>query len=276
MQIRQGIVYNSFKYTVFALLAIDIALFYELNSAAEGFTFTNGVTLGDFVVAYADAIDAFAWVGLLVMFEIETSYEPPERWRKWAQPLIGAMTLLFWAVIVYSLFGYVGGLDMLKGFAAYSGGDPCALAGSGSSYAISLDDYLPLDAQNCAVLGAGAFYNPEINMFATADALSMISRLAWTDILNAGTWIVLGALIEFEIFLRVTHRATPKLLKLLHRVQIPFWLILVVDVFYWWALNEPLDAWDAFLWIACFFFIELNMMAKHEENARRHADKIPA
>lgn len=276
MQIRQGIVYNFFKYTMFTLLAIDIALFYELNSAAEGFTFKNGVTLGDFIVAYADAIDAFAWVGLLVMFEIETSYEPPERHRKWAQPLIGSITLLFWAAIVYSFYGYVGGLDMLRGFAAYAGGDACALVGSDASFALTLNDYVPLDAQNCASLGAGAFYNSEINMFASADALSLISRLSWTDVLNAGTWIILGALIEFEIFLRVTRRATPKLLKTLHRIQIPFWLILIVDVFYWWALNEPLDAWDAFLWIACFFFIELNMMAKHEENARRHAGKASA
>lgn len=276
MQIRQGLVYNSFKYTMFALLAIDIALYYELNSAAEGFTFKNGVSLGDFVVAYADAIDAFSWVGLLLTFEIETSHEPPERWRKWATPIIGVFTLLFWVGIVYSFYGYVGGLDMLHGFAPLSGADPCALAGSGASFAISLDDYVPLDAQNCVGLGAGALYNSEINMFATPDALSMIARLTWTDVVNAGDWVILGALIEFEIFLRVTRRATPKILKLLHRVQIPFWAVLVIDVFYWWALGEPLDAWDAFLWIACFFFIELNMMAKHEENARRHSEEISA
>lgn len=274
MQIRQGIVYNSFKYTMFALLAIDIALFYELNSAAEGFTFKDGVSLGDFIVAYADAFDAFAWVGLLVMFEIETSYEPPERHRKWATPLIGAVTLLFWAAIVYSFYGYVGGLDLVTGFAAFSGADPCALAGSGASLAISLNDYVPLDAQNCASLGAGASYNSEINMFASADAFSMIRRLSWTDVVNAGDWILLGALIEFEIFLRVTRRATPQLLRRLHLAQAPLWAILIVDVFYWWALGEPLDAWDAFLWIACFFFIELNMIARHEENARRHGKKI--
>ncbi|MEK7266891.1 MAG: hypothetical protein AAB227_12420 [Pseudomonadota bacterium] len=276
MQIRQGIVYNSFKYTMFALLAIDIALFYELNSAAEGFTFKNGVTIGDFIVAYADAIDAFAWVGLLVMFEIETSYEPPERYRKWATPLIGAVTLLFWAAIVYSFYGYAGGLEFVNGFAASAAADPCALAGTDASFANSLNDYAPLDAANCASLGAGAYYNADVNMFASADALSMIKRLTWTDVVNAGVWIVLGALIEFEIFLRVTRRATPKILKTLHLAQIPFWTVLVVDVFYWWALGEPLDAWDAFLWIACFFFIELNMMAKHEENARRHAKEISA
>ena len=82
-------------------------------------------------------------------------------------------------------------------------------------------------------------------MFASANALSMIKRLTWTDVVNAGTWIILGALIEFEIFLRVTRRAAPNLLRLLHRLQSPFWAVLVIDVFYWWALGEPLDAWYA-------------------------------
>lgn len=276
MQIKPGIVYNSFKYTMFALLALDIAFYYELNSAAEGFTFRDGVSFGDFVVAYADAIDAFAWVGLLLTFEIETSYEPPERHRKWATPLIGAMTLLFWAAIVYAFFGYAGGLDMLKGFAVHSGSDPCAFAGTGASFAVTLDEYVPLDAKNCAELGSGAFYSADLNMFASRDALSMIRRLLWTDVVNAGAWIVLAAMIEYEIFMRVTRRATPRLLRRLHLAQIPFWIILSVDVFYWWALGNPLDAWDAFLWIACFFFIELNMMARHEENARRRAEEIHA
>jgi hypothetical protein len=184
------------------------------------------------------------------------------------------MTLLFWAAIVYAFYGYVGGLDMLEGFSRYAGADPCLAAGTGASFAISLDDYVPLDAANCASLGAGAFYSADLNMFAAPESLSMIKRLLWTDVVNAGTWIILAALIEYEIFTRVIRRATPRLLRGLHLVQAPLWTILVVDVFYWWSLGEPLDAWDAFLWIACFFFIELNMMAKHEANARRRAEEI--
>lgn len=276
MQIKSGIVYNSFKYTMFALLALDIAFYYELNNAAEGFTFKDGVSLGDFIIAYADAADAFSWVGLLLMFEIETSFEPPEKHRKWATPLIGFMTLLFWVGILYAFYGYVGGLEMLTGFTALAVGDPCALARTGASFAISLDDYVPLDAENCARLGFGALYSADLNMFASTEAFSMIKRLLWVDIVNAGTWIILAALIEYEIFMRVLRRATPRLLRRLHLAQAPLWIILVVDVFYWWALGEPLDAWDAFLWIACFFFIELNMMAKHEENARRRAEESHA
>jgi hypothetical protein len=271
MQIKPGIAYNSFKYAMYALLLINTGAFFEENSAAEAATFKDGVTIGELIIAYADAIDSFAWLGLLLMFEIETSYHPPERIRKWATPLIGAVTLVFWGFVVYSFFGYVGGLDMLKGFAAYAGADPCGQAGGGALFAVTLDDYVPLDATNCATLAAGALYSADLNMFATPENFSLVKRLLWTDVTNAGAWIIVGALIELEIFMRVTRRATPQFLKIVHRIAAPFWLILVVNVFYWWWLSDVLDAWDAFLWIVAFFFIELNMIAKHEENARRRA-----
>lgn len=276
MQMRSGPIYNTFKYAVFTLLAIDIVFYYELNSAAEGFTFKDGVSFGQFVVAYADAIDSFAWVGLLLMFEIETSIDPPEHLHKRVTAIIGALTLLCWAGIVYAFFGYVGGLDFVRGFSAWAGPDPCSLAGEGSSFAVSLDDYVALDVQNCRELGVSPFYNEDQLMFASADAFSMIKRLTWTDIVNAGTWIALAALIEFEILMRAVRRATPRLLRRIHFAQAPLWAILIVNVLYWLGLDEPFEAYDASLWIACFFFIELNMMAKHEERARRRAEQEAA
>lgn len=269
MQIRPGIVFTSFKYTMYALLLINTFYFFEVNSAAEAATGRGG--LAEIIVAYADAIDSAAWLLLLLLFEFETSYEPPEKSEFWIQPLIGAATLLCWAVIIYSFYGYYGSVDLLQGFAAYAGQDPCGLAGTGALFALTLDEYVPLDAANCLGLAAGAQYSAELNMFATPENLSLIKRLIWTDIVNSGTWIIVAGMIELEIFMRVAGRATPQFLRICNIIKLPFWIILVVAVFYWWALGSPVDAWDAFLWIAAFFFIELNMIARHEERARRRA-----
>jgi len=273
MQIKTGIVYTSFKYAMYALLLLNTLYFFEVNSAAEAATNGGRVALGDLIVAYADAIDSGSWVLLLLLFEIETSYHPPAKHEYWIQPLIGGATLLCWAVILYSFYGYVGGLEMLKGFSAYSGGDPCAHSGSGALFAKTLDDYVPLDTANCAALGAGALFSADLNMFASPESFSLVKRLIWTDVINAGTWIIVAGIIELEIFMRVTGRATKKFLKVADAIKLPFWIVLVIAVFYWWALGAPVDAWDAFLWIAAFFFIELNMIAKHEERARRRAEK---
>ena len=274
MQIRSGIVFTSFKYTMYALLLINTLYFFEVNSAAEAAT--GGGAIAEIIIAYADAVDSAAWLLLLLLFELETSYEPPERSERWFQPLIGGATLLCWAIIVYSFYGYYGGADMGPGFAAYAGPDPCGLAGTGALFAVTLDDYVPLDAANCLELAADARYSAELNMFATPENLSLINRLIWTDIVNAGTWIIVAGMIELEIFMRITGRATPQFLRVSNIIKLPFWIVLIVAVVYWWALGAPVDAWDAFLWIAAFFFIELNMIAKHEERARRRTRNASA
>ncbi len=276
MQLKSGIVFTSFKYTMYALLLINTFYFFEVNSAAEAATNGSGTALSDLIVAYADAIDSGAWLLLLLVFEFETSYHAPEKHEFWIQPLIGAATLLCWAVILYSFYGYYGGVAMLPGFSEYAGVDPCALAGSGALYAETLDIYPPLDAVNCASLGAGALFNADLNMFATPESLSLIKRLTWTDVVNAGAWIIVAGIIELEIFMRVTGRATPSFLRACNIIKLPFWIILVVACIYWGVLGEPVDAWDAFLWIAAFFFIELNMISKHEERARRRAERASA
>lgn len=272
MRIKSGIVYTTFKYTMYALLIINLRAFFELNYEAEAATFKDGLSLGEFIVAYADAVDSFAWIALLLLFELETSYEPPARWRRIVTPLIGVVTLLVWGFIVYSFYGYVGGLDMLKDFVAYAGPAPCTLADGGALFAVTLDDYVALDATNCRDLATGALFSADLNMFATPENFSLIKRLLWTDVTNAGAWIIVAAMIELEIFMRVSGRATQKFLRLSRAVAAPFWAVLIVNVFYWGALSSMLDAWDAFLWIAAFFFIELNMIARHEENARRRGD----
>ena len=276
MQFRSGIFYTSFKYAMYALLLINTFYFYESNAAAEEATGNGVVALKDLIVVYADAIDSGAWLLLLLLYEIETSYTPPARHEKWIQPLIASGTVLCWAVIVYSFYGYVGGLGLLNGFAGFSGGDPCSLAGTGALFAETLDDYPPLDAENCRFLSAGALYNSDVNLFASPEKLSLIKKLIWTDIVNAGTWIIVAGIIELEIFMRVTHRATTKFLKICNIVKAPFWAILVIAVLYWWRLGEPIESWDASLWIIAFFFIELNMIAKHEERVKRRAKSTPA
>ena len=271
MQIKQGIVFTSFKYTMYALLFINTISFYAINSASEQITNHEGLALGEIIVAYADAIDSASWLLLLLLFEFETSFDPPEKHEFWIQPLIGAATIACWVVIVYSFYGYVGGLDMLGDFAAYAGPDPCSLNDAGALFVASLDDYIPLDPSHCAAMASGALYSAELNMYATPDSFALLKRLIWIDVINAGAWIIVAGIIEFEIFLRVTRGVSPEFLRIANIVKFPFWMILVGATILWWIYGTFLDAWDAFLWIAAFFFIELNMIAKHEERAKKRS-----
>lgn len=74
------------------------------------------------------------------------------------------------------------------------------------------------------------------------------------DLWNAWTWIAITALLELDVRIgaepaRVLRSAAKALL----------YGTLFVCVLLWALAGELLDAWDASLWIFCFFVIELNV-----------------
>src|SRR5690606_21446212 len=104
---------------------------------------------GDIIIAYADSIDTAAWLVLLIMLELETYVIPDEKIKGWVDRTISIVSFVCWALILYSLYGYIGSLDEAYGYAAYAGADPCGLVDTGATLARGLDDYVDLDAENC-------------------------------------------------------------------------------------------------------------------------------
>lgn len=271
MLINTGRLYQAFKYSIYALLAVNTVLFFIENAAGAAVTFRDGVDLGEIIVAYTDSIDTAAWLILLLLLELETWVIPDEKMKGWVDWLINILSVIVGAIILYSFYGYAATLDVPLGFAPYAGPDPCGLVGSGAAFAISLADYVPLDAENCAALAGGAWFHAADNMFTTPENLSLIKRLAWTDVLNAGVWVLIVAILELEIWLKSSRLFGTKFFLAYKAFKVFLYAILFVNAAYWWILGEPLDAWDAFLWLVAFFFIEMNMLSWQEENAKKRA-----
>lgn len=271
MLIRTGAFYKAFKYSVYALLGINTGHFFFENVTGVSFTYHQRLTPGDIIVAYTDAIDTAAWLVLLLLLELETWIIPDEKLKGWTGVSINAASVLCWAAIVYSFYGYVATLSVPLGFSQYAGADPCSLVGAGASLATSLAQYHPLDAENCLTLAAGAYFNPDDTMFATRESVSLITRLAWTDVVNAGIWLIIVIILELEIYLESSKIFGSKFFLAYKSFKLLLYGVLIVDVAYWWALGEAWAAWDAFLWLVAFFFIEVNMLNWQEENARKRA-----
>lgn len=275
MFIRTGAFFQAFKYSIYALLTVNTGHFFIENFTSSAFLYQEGLNLADVIVAYTDAIDTAAWLVLLLMLELETWVIPDTKLKGSVDLIISAVSFLCWAVILYSFYGYVATLGVPFGFAPYAGPDPCGLIGTEAHFAISLGDYAPLDAQNCLSLGAGAYYSAGDNMFTTPENLSLIKRLAWTDVINAGTWVIIVIIIELEIYLKSSALIGTWLFVAYKSFKFLLYLILFVNAVYWWMLGAPWDAWDALLWIIAFFFIEMNMLSWQEETAKlRAAGKI--
>ncbi|PQA87471.1 hypothetical protein [Hyphococcus luteus] len=274
MIIKTGALFQAFKYLVYALLAINTGHFFLENFAGSSVTYDGGVGLRDVIVAYTDSIDTAAWLVLLLLLELET-FVLPDHIKAWAEWTMNIVTVVCFAIILYALYGYVATLWIPLGFEPYAGADPCTLIGGDVSFALSLDEYVPLTAENCALLRDGAFFHPEANLFATPENLSNISRLAWTDVLNASVWVVIVAVLELEVYLQSSKLFGTKFFFAYKSAKLLLYGALFVCAFYWWMLGEPWDAWDAFLWLVAFFFIEMNMLSWQEENAeKREAGKL--
>ncbi len=259
--------FRLFKYAVYALLLVNVGYFFVESFGAALYTERDGLTWREVIVAFATPIDTAAWLVLLVMLELETAVIDDDALRGRLAWTVGVATALCYAIIVYAFFGYYGVREIPMGFAAYAGPDPCSLVGGEASFAFDYDEYAPLDAENCRALAAGAVYNPALDMFATPAVLDRIARLVWLDIINAGTWLIVVTSIAAEIFLTAQQRFPRGFFRGFKILNFTLYAVLIVAALDWARLGKPWDAWDAFLWLAAFFFIELNILDWQEETS---------
>lgn len=271
MKIQNRALFQAFKYFIYALLAVNAGYFFIDNFTGSAYLYEGGLKLSDIIVAFTDTIDTVAWLVLLILLELETWVIPDEKIKGWVDGVMSVVSFACWVVILYSFYGYAATLGVPFGFEPYAGPDPCGLVAAGASFANSLGDYVDLTAENCLALAAGAFYSAGDNMFTTAENLTLIKRLAWTDVLNAGIWVLVVFILELEIYLKSSKLVGTKFFFFYKAFKGLLYLILFVNAYYWWLLGEPWDAWDAFLWLVAFFFIEMNMLSWQADNAKRRA-----
>lgn len=271
MIVKTGRLYQTFKYAVYFALAVNTGHFFMENFTSSAITYEDGVAIGDIIVAYTDSIDTAAWLILLLLLELETFILPDDRIKAGIEWTINILTVLCGGTILYALYGYWATLWIPLGFELYSGPDPCTLIGGDLNYVLDLDEFAPLDAQNCASLAGEAYINVKANLMATPEKLGLLNRLTWTDVLNATVWVVIVAVLEAEVYLHSSKLFGTKFFLAYKSAKLLLYAILFVCAFYWWMLGEPWDAWDAFLWIVAFFFIEMNMLTWQEENADQRA-----
>lgn len=92
-----------------------------------------------------------------------------------------------------------------------------------------------------------------------AAAIGYLAEEEWLDAINAWLWLAVVILLEIELRLAgfVAQRRESFLIA---AVVLYSALLLLVPAWLW--QGEWLDAWDAALWLAAFFAIELNVLRR--------------
>lgn len=274
MAIPRDRLFQLFKYTIYVLLAADIYFFFAEEWAAAQLQFAAGVTFANLIEAYAATIDTVAWVVLLLMFELETyvlddeQFTPPMVWT------LHLVRVACYAAIIYSFYGYIVNLVALDAVAALPGvTDLCSLVGQDWSFAVTLDEYVALTADNCGTLSNAGTYLQFDNFRATVDQQSLadIRGLAWIDVINSGVWLLVVVVLEMDVWLQERNRLQGTIYRISYTAKFVLYATLLYAALYWGVKGDFVDFWDAFLWLVAFVFIELNVVQWREESMAEEA-----
>ncbi|WP_226704969.1 hypothetical protein [Microbulbifer elongatus] len=260
--------FKVFKYTVYCLLAYNVYAFFVENHAAAGTVFADGISLGKIIEAYNDSIDTLAWVVLLLVFELETWVLSDEKLKgstKWALNLVSAFCYVF---IVYSFYGYFSEMVSLTHLLPVSG-SACDLAANGGwSMVLEQDDYVALTAANCASLSDASLLRlADAQIVGDAVIWREIQWLAWVDVINAGAWLLVVAILAFDVWLQLRHQLSDSIMRYSQVIKGLLYFTLLMCAIYWGINGSFLDFWDAFLWLVAFFFIEMNLFEWQAETS---------
>lgn len=257
--------FELFKYLIYALLSYNLYLFILEDTGAIPNAYPEGVNFNNFVEVYSASVDTASWVLLLLIFELETAVLSDERLKTWQGHFLSAIKAVCYAVICYAFYGYLSKFFSVSDVSTIAVSDACTLSDGGWSIVQSLNEYPALNSVNCESLTPPLQQLNNTQIIGDASSLGLLFNLALVDVINAGAWIILVAMLQLEVILQLRQMLSAGFLKISKYIKGSIYIILLGAAIYWWIDGSFLDFWDAFLWLIAFIFIDLNILDWHEE-----------
>jgi hypothetical protein len=271
LTINRYTLYQVFKYALYIFLSMNVYWFFAEESAANRLLYPDGVRISDIMNAYVATVDTLAWVILLLMFELETYILEDRHFTKPVTRTLHILRAICYVFIVYSFWGYIGNLASVSNVSLLPGiANLCELVNDSWSYSHDFEEYTALTAQNCSTFSTANSFLAFADARAVVDAAghAAIVRLAWVDVINAGVWLLVVLVLEFDVYLQERNRYEGLLLRASTASKFVLYSILFLAAVYWGIYGDFVDFWDAFLWLLAFFFIEMNVVEwRREEQA---------
>lgn len=259
--------FTAIKYIVYLLLSFNVYLFLQEELLALEHTFVGGFELSQVIQIFSASIDTAAWVLLLLLFELETSVLDDQRIRGWVKWCLHGIRLVCYGAVYYAFTGYYAELAMLYDVTPVAGFDACASLGQQLSLQVGMDEYVPLDAGNCAAVASELFRLNGFDIVSEPDVLEGARWLAWTDVFNSAAWLLVVIVLEVEVRLQLRGNLSDRIMAATRWAKIVLYGTLFVAAGYWGIAGSFLDFWDAALWLFAFIFIELNVFEWQAETS---------
>jgi hypothetical protein len=229
---------------------------------AAPYLFGDGVPLSQFVNAFPATVDAWAWLTLLWLFELETCIIPDEKIRGALKWILHTVRALCYAFGFYAFFGFMGNLELVLNFVPFDIADVCSLTGAGYSVMIDLPEFTPLDSMNCQAMSDWApfFKLSGREIIVDWQTLVYAKRMAWVELINDAAWLLLVLVLEADVRLRERHLLAGAVASISTLTKGVLYALLLIAAVIWGVWSGFQDFIDAVLWLAAFVFIDMNVL----------------
>lgn len=222
--------------------------------------FRDGVPLSRIIDAFPATVDAWAWLTLLWLFELQTSVLPNEKVRgalKWG---LHATRAVCYALAFYAFFGFLANLELVSSFVPHDIADICSLIGADFSVMLDLPEFAPLDSMDCEEMADWApfFQLPGHAIITDWETLAYAKRMAWVEVVNDAAWLLLVLVLEADVQLAERRLLSGPIAWISTATKGILYALLFAAAVAWGIESGLQDFADAVLWLAAFVFIDLN------------------
>jgi hypothetical protein len=255
------------KWIVYSLLIINWGFYIleDWNRAVH--TLNTGSTFLDWAREFATSIDESAWFVLLFMFELETYVLEGEDLKGWVTKTVHGVRVACFLMIMHTVYAFaITVIDFQPTVVVENVSNLCEMTNDEVSFVYNLE-YTEITEQTCSNLSRESqFYRVgDDPVVSTIAGLNLERDLAWADLVEVVTWLLIILAIEIVVRLQ-EHGVTSGLpISVANKLKVFFYLILFALAGYWASLSHWLYTWDTFVWIAGFAAIEMNISDWRDE-----------
>ena len=266
---------NWIRFVIYLALVLNTFYYFYLDGVTYS-VLLAGAPLIQHIQTFATTIDYGGWLFLMAAFQLQTYWEDQsEISRKQVSGLV-VLIVAGAAALFLALYLFVLDYYFYDHFAPYPSGEVCERV-NGETY--WLDDwqlYEELTSENCVALSQTEVYMHALEpTLVSAQNLEEGIELAVIEVINALVWIILVGLVQFGLLAERVWPQRTLLLRVLGRIKLLFYGVLLVDALYWLVYGLWVDAWDAFLWLFAVMAVQMKTSGPSElensESTRAHA-----
>ena len=261
------------KLAVYLLIIANLSFYVVEDWTAAQYALTADATLLDILGNYASSLDDFAWIGLLLIFEVETWWLEDDFDNRLVEGVMHALKVLFLGMILHTSYTYITSWQSWFNAVPLEGvTDLCSLTSEDLSVYRNLG-YTPIDAQSCAgIPHDGKLYRyPGEPLVTDATGLAEDKLLRIADLVENLSWLLIVVLLQAAVHLQNREVYSGPAIAFVTWGKLLGYGGIVVASAFWISKGHYVYAWDEFLWIAGFMLLERNLSAWRSELADEHA-----